>query len=534
MEIAEFCQRCFERLETEIPATTFKPLIGRITMGEADGKWAIYAAGNFALKICAAQFYDKIRRMRDEIAPDSPPLELMLGAGPCRYVSPSERAFGQGPERLASASVSASAAPAARAGAGAAPSLVSGRPAPLSSEPARALADAGEAGREPAAAPAPAPEKKGVASPGPFPTPSIVSRPSEPGSASDPLYASTKLQRQYTFENFVEGESNRFPIACGKDICDNLASSPDARPMYNPLFVYGSTGLGKTHLVNAIGNRMFAMRPSMKIYYVHAEKYVKEFVNSARRGNYEPHDEKYNALNMIIVDDIQFLAGKEKSMEAFFYVYESLTQSGGQIVCTSDRPPQEIEQITDRLRTRFASGLTVGIKPPDENLRVDILMEKAKAAHVALPRDVAFYVSQYHRSNVRELEGDLNTLMARARFLRKPIDMAMAEAVFLQRYGRTSNPITVRMIQDVVSDYYEISRDDVVGNSRKSKIVKARHMAMCLAKDLTQLSLSNIAGEFGNRHHTSVMHAEKKIKNLIAADSAARKEYEVLKSAIQG
>ncbi|MCE9632885.1 MAG: chromosomal replication initiator protein DnaA [Methylophilales bacterium] len=335
------------------------------------------------------------------------------------------------------------------------------------------------------------------------------------------------LNPALTFANFVTGKANQLARAAALQVAENAGGA------YNPLFVYGGVGLGKTHLIQAIGNHLHEIRPEAKIGYLHAEKYVSDVVKAYQHKSFDEFKRRYHSLDLLLIDDIQFFSGKGRTQEEFFYAFESLVGANKQIVITCDTLPKEIDGIEDRLKTRFSWGLTVLIEPPELEMRVAILIKKAQSAKIKLEEDVAFLIAKHIRSSVRDLEGALNRVFALANFTGKPIDTGLVKEALKDIIGRIQS-ITIENIQKTVADYYKIKVAEMYSQKRSRNLARPRQTAMALARDLTNSSFPEIGDAFGGRDHTTVMHACKKIDQLKSTDSILAKEYNVLLQVLRG
>jgi chromosomal replication initiator protein len=335
------------------------------------------------------------------------------------------------------------------------------------------------------------------------------------------------LNSSLTFANFVTGKANQLARAAALQVAENAGGA------YNPLFVYGGVGLGKTHLIQAIGNHLKEIRPEARIGYLHAEKYVSDVVKAYQHKSFDEFKKRYHSLDLLLIDDIQFFAGKGRTQEEFFYAFESLIGANKQIVITCDTLPKEINGIEDRLKTRFSWGLTVLIEPPELEMRVAILIKKAQAANVKLEEDVAFLIAKHIRSSVRDLEGALNRVIAMTNFTGKPIDAGLVKEALKDIIGRIQS-ITIESIQKSVADYYKIKVAEMYSQKRSRNLARPRQIAMALTRDLTNSSFPEIGDAFGGRDHTTVMHACKKIDSLKLNDTTLTKEYNLLMQVLRG
>ncbi|HEY9105005.1 chromosomal replication initiator protein DnaA [Chitinimonas sp.] len=332
----------------------------------------------------------------------------------------------------------------------------------------------------------------------------------------------TRLNPNFTFETLVTGKANQLARAAAIQIGENPGSA------YNPLFVYGGVGLGKTHLIQAIGNLVHQHRPDAKIRYIHAERYVADVVRAYQHKAFDEFKRYYHSLDLLLIDDIQFFSGKNRTQEEFFYAFNALIEGHRQVIITSDRYPKEIEGIEDRLISRFGWGLTVAIEPPELEMRVAILHKKAESEGFKLDSSVSFFIAKHIRSNVRELEGALKRVLAYSRFTGEQITLEVAKEALKDILASGNKLISVENIQKTVADFYKIKVADMHSKKRTRDIARPRQIAMALAKDLTQMSLPAIGEAFGGRDHTTVLHACKTIAALKQSDSTMNHDYNVL------
>ncbi len=328
----------------------------------------------------------------------------------------------------------------------------------------------------------------------------------------------TGLNNRYRFDNFVLGKSNELGFAAASQIAQKPGDA------YNPLLLYGSTGLGKTHLLHAIGNKIREQNPTTKVLYLDSELFVSDMIKALRHGAIDDFKKHYRTAGALLIDDIQFFAGKKSSQEEFFHTFNALLDSKQQIVLTCDRYPKEVEGLEARLRSRFGWGLTVAIEPPDFETRVAILMNKAQEKGVQLDEPVAFLVAKRLRSHVRDLEGALNTLIANARFTGREITESFAREVLRDLLTVHDRLITIENIQKTVCEYYKLRISELLSKRRNRSIARPRQMAMSLCKELTQHSLPEIGDAFGGRDHTTVLHACRKIVELCETDGRLRED----------
>jgi len=317
----------------------------------------------------------------------------------------------------------------------------------------------------------------------------------------------SSLNPSLTFESFVTGKANQLARAAGLQVADHPTS-------YNPLFVYGGVGLGKTHLIQAIGNHIVAQNPATKIRYIHAESYIADVVRAYQHKGFEEFKRHYRSLDLLLIDDIQFLGGKTRTQEEFFYLFNTMIEAHKQVVITCDKYPKEIEGIEERLISRFGWGLTVALDPPELEMRVAILLSKAAQSRVRIDEQVAFFVAKHIRSNVRELEGALKRIIAFASFHGNEITLAVAKEALKDLLAVQNRQISIENIQKTVADYYKIRVTDMHSKKRTRAVARPRQVAMALAKELTQLSLPEIGSNFGGRDHTTVLHACRTIAKL--------------------
>ena len=339
--------------------------------------------------------------------------------------------------------------------------------------------------------------------------------------ASAPDHQS-KLIGNYTFESFVEGKSNQLALAAARQVAENPGHS------YNPLFLYGGVGLGKTHLMHAVGNALRKENSAAKIVYLHSETFVGDMVKALQLNAISEFKRFYRSVDALLIDDIQFFARKERSQEEFFHTFNALLEGGQQMILTCDRYPKEIDGLEERLKSRFGWGLTVAVEPPELETRVAILMKKAGESEISLPHDAAFFIAQRIRSNVRELEGALRRVIANARFTNTPIDIPLVKDSLKDLLALQDKQVSLDNIQRTVADYYKIKVSDLMSRRRNRSVARPRQMAMALSKELTSHSLPEIGDSFGGRDHTTVLHACRKIKELRNTNSDIRDDFKNL------
>jgi chromosomal replication initiator protein len=380
----------------------------------------------------------------------------------------------------------------------------------------RLVVEIGSRSAEPAEAPraanAPAPAAAASRSPAPRAMAQIGSR----------------LNPESTFDRFVEGKSNHFAKAAAMQVAENPGTA------YNPLFIYGGTGLGKTHLMQAVGHVILERDPQARVAYVHSERFVDHMVQALRHNTMNEFKTAYRSLSALLIDDIQFFANKTQSQEEFFHTFNALFEGQAQIILTSDRYPKEIPGLEERLKSRFGWGLSVAIEPPELETSVAILIAKAQDAGMELPEEVAFFIAKRIRSNVRELEGALRRIIANARFTGQPITLDFAREALKDLLNLQARLVTIENIQKTVADYFKLRLSDLLSEKRSRSLARPRQIAMALARELTQLSLPEIGQAFGGRDHTTVMHACQRVQELQEGDVRVREDYSNLVRILTG
>ena len=341
---------------------------------------------------------------------------------------------------------------------------------------------------------------------------------------SRPVYQPREIHRsnintKFTFENFIRGDGNQFARAAALNVANNPGETA-----FNPLVLYGGVGLGKTHLMQAIGNMVVATQPHKRVYYVSSEKFTIDFVESIEKNNTIEFSNFYRSMDVLIVDDIQFFAGKERTQDTFFHTFNTLYQLKKQIILSSDRPPKDLMGLDERLISRFQCGLTVDIQPPDLETRIAILRKKAEDDNIELPQDVVEFIASNVKSNIRELEGCYIGLIARHTLEESPITVSLAERVLKNVISSEHKDITVEQIQKVVADHYSVSEDSLRDKTRKKEIVLPRQIAMYLSKKLTRASLKTIGLHFGGRDHSTIIHACKSVEQSISANGSFKEQ----------
>ena len=468
----ELWQQCVDLLRDELPAQQFNTWI-RPLQAEADGdELRVYAPNRFVLDWVNEKYLSRLHELLSERATDLVPvLSLLIGS------------------KRTSASAHPSAA-VARAQ----------NPAPSAVPAERHQPSATESAPAPASPP---PRERNV-------------------QVEGGLKHTSYLNRTFTFENFVEGKSNQLARAAAWQVADNPKHG------YNPLFLYGGVGLGKTHLMHAVGNHLLQKNPNAKVVYLHSERFVADMVKALQLNAINEFKRFYRSVDALLIDDIQFFAKKERSQEEFFHTFNALLEGGQQVILTSDRYPKEIDGLEERLKSRFGWGLTVAVEPPELETRVAILMKKADQAKVDLPHDAAFFIAQRIRSNVRELEGALKRVIAHAHFMGREITIELIRESLKDLLALQDKLVSVDNIQRTVAEYYKIKISDLLSKRRSRSVARPRQVAMALSKELTNHSLPEIGDAFGGRDHTTVLHACRKIAELREIDADIREDYKNL------
>ncbi|MCU0840153.1 MAG: chromosomal replication initiator protein DnaA [Thiobacillaceae bacterium] len=338
----------------------------------------------------------------------------------------------------------------------------------------------------------------------------------------------SRLNPLFNFDSFVRGKANDLARAAALQVADNPGAG------YNPLFVYGGVGLGKTHLIQAIGNKVKEYDPAANVRYIHAERYFSDMVRAIRTKSFEDFKRRYDSLDVLLIDDIQFFANKDRTQEEFFYTFNSLIEAHKQVIITSDTFPKDMEGIEERLKSRFSWGLTVMLEPPELEMRVAILLDKARQEGERVDEATAFFIAKQIRSNVRELEGALKRVIAYARFHKLPISVELAKEALKDLLAVQNRQISIENIQKTVADFYKIKVADMFSKKRTRNLARPRQMAMFLAKELTDLSLPEIGQAFGGRDHTTVLHACRKIEELRNSDLTLRRDHNLLVQVLTG
>ena len=495
-----------EQLAQEMPEQQFNTWIKPLTAVVADDltKVTLYVANRFKLDWIRAQYAGRLAAMLEETYGQPVAIELAIaqrdaavrtvvrpvrtGAGPASQNSGTSSGLGLGP---------------------------SYGPASRLNQPTAAQAfDQEHFGIKP-------PQNAASAS-----VSSANSSESDSGSAINNFR--NRLNPALTFDTLVEGTANRM----ARSAAMHVAASPGH--LYNPLFIYGGVGLGKTHLVHAVGNKLLADNPDAKVLYIHAEQFVSDVVKSYQRRTFDEFKERYHSLDLLLIDDVQFFANKDRTQEEFFNAFEALLAKKSHIVMTSDTYPKGLANIHERLVSRFDSGLTVAIEPPELEMRVAILINKSRAEGTEMPEEVAFFVAKNVRSNVRELEGALRKILAYSRFNQKEISIQLAREALRDLLSIQNRQISVENIQKTVADYYKIKVADMYSKKRPASIARPRQIAMYLAKELTQKSLPEIGELFGGRDHTTVLHAVRKIGGERQQLTELNQQLHVLEQTLKG
>lgn len=350
----------------------------------------------------------------------------------------------------------------------------------------------------------------------------------EPPPARPKVRGESRLNPLFTFDSFVTGKANQLARAAALQVAEHPGVA------YNPLFVYGGVGLGKTHLIQAIGNMVLERHAGSKVRYTHAEQYVSDVVRAYQHKAFDGFKKYYHSLDLLLIDDIQFFNGKNRTQEEFFYAFNALIEDHKQVIITCDTYPKEISGIEDRLISRFGWGLTVAVEPPELEMRVAILIKKAEADRIRLPEDVAFFIANHIQSNVRELEGALKRVLAYARFANAKLTVELAREALKDLLAVQTRQISIENIQKTVADYYKLKVSDMYSKKRSRMIARPRQVAMALAKELTSLSLPDIGDAFGGRDHTTVLHACRKVADLRACDPDITRDFDALLQALRG
>ena len=490
-------QYCLTRLRGEIPAQQFNTWIRPLTAEiDADGVLFVRAPNRFIRDFVDDRFSSLITGFMSEVSP--PLVNLVLEVKAQTNSQQPESGYASSHSRQGTHTAPEKFA----ADVNELPSL---RPTP------GALAD------KPSVPPTVQPTRSGLPSHAMQGMQAAVSS----KSVVTPAYQHN-LVRGYTFESFVEGKSNQLALAAAQQVAQNPGDS------YNPLFLYGGVGLGKTHLMHAVGNALFRNKPDAKIVYLHSERFVADMVKALQLNAISDFKRYYRSVDALLIDDIQFFANKDRSQEEFFHTFNALLEGGQQMILTCDRYPKEIDGLEERLKSRFGWGLTVAVEPPELETRVAILMKKAEQSNITLSAEAAFFIAQRIRSNVRELEGALKRVIASANFTGRPFDIDLIKDSLKDLLALQDKQVSLDNIKRTVAEYYKIKLSDLMSKRRSRSIARPRQVAMALAKELTNYSLPEIGDAFGGRDHTTVLHACRKIKELRETNSDIREDYKNL------
>ncbi|WP_085579278.1 MULTISPECIES: chromosomal replication initiator protein DnaA [unclassified Pseudomonas] len=498
----ELWQQCVELLREELPAQQFNTWIRPLQVEAEGDELRVYAPNRFVLDWVNEKYLGRVLELLDEHGNGmAPALSLLIGS----KRSSAPRAAPNAPLAAAAAQAQVNAAPAAPA------------PAPVAAPAKRAAqkAEAEEVIEEPSRDSFD--PMAGAAS-----QQAPVRTEQRTVQVEGALKHTSYLNRTFTFENFVEGKSNQLARAAAWQVADNPKHG------YNPLFLYGGVGLGKTHLMHAVGNHLLKKNPNAKVVYLHSERFVADMVKALQLNAINEFKRFYRSVDALLIDDIQFFARKERSQEEFFHTFNALLEGGQQVILTSDRYPKEIEGLEERLKSRFGWGLTVAVEPPELETRVAILMKKADQAKVELPHDAAFFIAQRIRSNVRELEGALKRVIAHSHFMGREITIELIRESLKDLLALQDKLVSVDNIQRTVAEYYKIKISDLLSKRRSRSVARPRQVAMALSKELTNHSLPEIGDVFGGRDHTTVLHACRKINELKESDADIREDYKNL------
>ena len=458
-------------LRDELPAQHFNTWIRPLQAEEADGRLLIYAPNRFVLDWVNDKYFTRLLElMTERNNGEAPDVSLLIGSRS---------------QNKASSAIPRTPAPAAPVG-------VPATPAPAAPAPAVAAEPVSKAA-----------------------TPTDTT---ESGKSVVTKHVSS-LNRSFTFDSFIEGKSNQLARAAAWQVADNPSHG------YNPLFLYGGVGLGKTHLMHAIGNHLVQKKPGARVVYLHSERFVADMVKALQMNAINEFKNYYRSVDALLIDDIQFFAGKERSQEEFFHTFNALLEGNQQIILTSDRFPKEIDGLEERLKSRFGWGLTVFVEPPELETRVAILMKKAEQGRVVLPHDCAFFIAQRFRSNVRDLEGALKRVIAHSHFTHEPISIELIRESLKDLLALQEKLISIDNIQRTVAEYYKIKIADLLSKRRSRSVARPRQVAMALSKEVTNHSLPEIGDAFGGRDHTTVLHACRKIAELRETDADISEDY---------
>ena len=484
----ELWQQCIELLRDELPAQQFNTWIRPLQVEAAPDELRVFAPNRFVLDWVNEKYLGRLLELLGERGNGSvPALSLLIGS-----------------KRAAAPKVSAVALPNNEAPVA---------PASTNVQPTVTVVRGETPGADEAAARGEDPLQA---------APKQPVRSEREVQVEGALKHTSYLNRTFTFENFVEGKSNQLARAAAWQVADNPKHG------YNPLFLYGGVGLGKTHLMHAVGNHLLKKNPNAKVVYLHSERFVADMVKALQLNAINEFKRFYRSVDALLIDDIQFFAKKERSQEEFFHTFNALLEGGQQVILTSDRYPKEIEGLEERLKSRFGWGLTVAVEPPELETRVAILMKKADQAKVDLPHDAAFFIAQRIRSNVRELEGALKRVIAHSHFMGRPITIELIRESLKDLLALQDKLVSIDNIQRTTAEYYKIKISDLLSKRRSRSVARPRQVAMALSKELTNHSLPEIGDAFGGRDHTTVLHACRKIAELRESDADICEDYKNL------
>ena len=505
---ASIWKKCVNSLQDELPSQQFNTWIRPLQVDpQAPAhQLRLVAPNRFILDWVADKFLHRIRELVGECAGDQQPLEVVVG------IAERQRMHYQRRQPVATAPAAAAYGPSGDRPQASVPSHHATAPTVQSTPDAIATAT----GTNPNTSP---PSYDTSDSRIITPSRAVPLRPTNREvDVEGGLKHRSYLNESFTFPRFVEGKSNQLGLAAARQVAENPGGS------YNPLFIYGGVGLGKTHLMHAVGNALVDNNPNAKVVYLHSERFVADMVKALQLNAINDFKRFYRSVDALLIDDIQFFANKERSQEEFFHTFNALLEGGQQIILTCDRYPKEIHGLEERLKSRFGWGLTVAVEPPELETRVAILMKKAEQANMDLPPEAAFFIAQRIRSNVRELEGALKRVIANAHFTGRAIDVELVREALKDLLALQDKQVGIDNIQRVVAEYYKIKMSDLLSKRRSRSVARPRQVAMSLAKELTNHSLPEIGDAFGGRDHTTVLHACRKIKELKEEDADIRED----------
>mgnify|MGYP006072145947 CR=1 FL=1 len=474
-------QQCLACLQDELPSQQFNTWIRPLKVNVEDRVIQLLAPNRFVQDWVRDKYFSRIRELVADYATDATQgVELIVGAS---VSNPPQKVSHQSPERSRIIT---------------SPTFMPNTPPVAGNEPQR--------------------QERTIIQP----QLALGSGPGRVVQVEGSVRHQSYLNRAFTFSSFVQGKSNQLALAAAKQVAENPGSS------YNPLFLYGGVGLGKTHLMHAVGAALIERNPNAKVVYLHSERFVADMVKALQLNAINEFKRFYRSVDALLIDDIQFFAGKERSQEEFFHTFNALLESGQQMILTCDRYPKEIAGLEDRLKSRFGWGLTVAVEPPELETRVAILLKKADEGNIALPEDAAFFLAKKIRSNVRELEGALKRVVANSHFTGEAISTPFIQESLRDLLALQDRQVSIDNIQKTVASYYKIKIADLLSKRRSRSVARPRQLAMALAKELTNHSLPEIGDAFGGRDHTTVLHACRKIKELREADRDIHDDYDNL------